>query len=327
MYSFEDTMIDQAQLSQLCADRELITNEICIWNAFYGIDHVIKLYAGIENASPLKVIVPHGIVFSDKVNVYEKYNRVPAILNFSKHRKLPYQKNTIKRIYDGNAPFSYVCNLLKNQPQPERRGTIFFLSHSSHYAIVKADIENIVQKLNFLDDRFKPVTICIYWKDYELGYHIPFKKNGYTIVSAGHMYDKHFLFRLYHLCSLHKYAASNSIGSNLFYSIEAGCSFFYFDAGEVKYDFLLETDKGFSSINYTDKLKTMFVVPQQSITPEQKKCAEDYLGLDHFLSPQELRSILNDAENYYFSSSWKVKSLLLSICSKLNAYQSRPFNT
>lgn len=310
----------------LCADRELVTNEICTWNAFYGIDYVIKLYAGSEEPKSLKVIVPHGIVFSDKISVYEKYNKAPAILNFSKHRKQPYEKKTIKKVYAGNAPFSYVCHLLKDQAPPERKGTIFFLSHSSHYAIVNTDIENIIQKLERLDAKFKPVTICIYWKDFLMGYHIPFEKRGYKIVSAGHMFDKQFLFRLYHLCSMHQYAASNSVGSNLFYSIAAGCSFFYLDAGEVKYDFLLSTDKGFSSNDHINKLKTMFGIPQQSITVEQKQCTDDYLGLDHFLTPHELSSILQAAESYYCSGSWKIKSLYLNLLGRLDVYKRRLFN-
>ena len=217
----------------------------------------------------------------------------------------------------------YVCNLLKNQARGERKGTIFFLSHSSHYVIANADIEAIIQKLELLDERFKPVTICIYWKDYEMGYHIPFEKRGYKIVSAGHMYDKHFLFRLYHLCSVHQYAASNSIGSNLFYSTAAGCSFFYLNAGEVKHDFLLNTDKGFAAENYINEVKKLFSEPKGAITPVQKECIDNYLGRKHLLTPDELRSILQSAESYYYSRDWKVKRSYLGLFWKLNVYRQR----
>lgn len=48
------------------------------------------------------------------------------------------------------------------------------------------------------------------------------------------MFDPRFLVRLHHLCSMHRHARSNELGSQLFYTVKASCSYFHL-AGETKY--------------------------------------------------------------------------------------------
>ena len=61
-----------------------------------------------------------------------------------------------------------------------------------------------------------------------------FKQKGLGVVSAGHMFDQHFMFRLYLLCSQHKFSACNMIGSHIFYSQYAGCKHFIINPVDVK---------------------------------------------------------------------------------------------
>jgi hypothetical protein len=49
------------------------------------------------------------------------------------------------------------------------------------------------------------------------------------------MFDPRFLVRLHHLCSMHRYACSNELGSHLFYAVKAGCSYFIFQARRSTY--------------------------------------------------------------------------------------------
>ena len=300
MLTLEETLASQNDLFQLCADRPLKTNEICRANAFYGIDTVLKRYAGLPQSYALKVVVPHGLHFTeDYVWESEAKALVPAVWCYPPYRERAYVSRTNKKVILSASPFVYVVEMLKNQPRPTRRGTIFFPAHSTHWNTVHMDFDCLAEELTHLDDEYKPITVCIYWRDFNLGRHIPFQERGLPIVSAGHIYDSDFLYRFYHLCSMHRYAASNGLGSHIFYSVKAGCSFFYFD----KVGYSSEIDRKV----YPDGLpkaapavqlvlKSLFGVPRPSMTAEQLKTVDYYLGASYLKSPQDLKQRLLYAE-------------------------------
>ena len=122
------------------------------------------------------------------------------------------------------------------------------------------------------------------------------------IVSAGHMYDPDFLFRFYHLCSTHKYSAGTSFGSDIFYSIKSGCSFFFFLFDKIKISFvgdayLLKRDLAPPpSPAQRLTMESLFSRPQPFVTQEQLKTVDYYLGAEYFKSVQELRKQLLYAE-------------------------------
>ncbi|WP_142684859.1 hypothetical protein [Chitinophaga polysaccharea] len=317
-YTKEQALDEQNDLELLCKDRELKTSELCHWNAFYGLDKVLKLYAGIDIDYPLKMIIPHGIVFSDKVSDYEKYIKIPTIFNYSQHRLPAYLKAVPKKVIKGNSPFLYVCEMLKDLPTSKRSGTLFFLSHSSHHITVKPDFSDIITKLKKLGPEFQPVKICVYWKDYHHGYHIPFEKAGFEVVSAGHMYDPKFLFRLYHLCTSFEYTSSNTIGSNLFYSLAAHCRFFYLDEVSVEYEFALQIDKGFYGNKYIEEVKKTFRVTDKSMNASQREMFNNYMG-NPILSSTEVMECINEAESYYNSIKGRVVCNALPFLRRWNA--------
>ncbi|MGH8176166.1 MAG: hypothetical protein ACREV5_07905, partial [Steroidobacter sp.] len=63
--TFAHSMAEQDDLRSLCADRPLETPEIFSPNAYYGMDRVLKTYAGVPLARALKFVLPHGIEYSD----------------------------------------------------------------------------------------------------------------------------------------------------------------------------------------------------------------------------------------------------------------------
>lgn len=296
----EDTLASQKDLSQLCADRPLKTNEIFGPNAFYGLDFVLKKYACLPHTYPLKVVIPHGVSFSDDfVWEQEAKSILPVIWCYSPHRESVYMNATKKAVIRSASPFLYLVEMLKGQDKPERRGTIFFPAHSTHYVTVRMDFEAMAEMLTQLDNGYKPITVCIYWRDFNLGHHLPFLERGFPIVSAGHMYDPAFLFRFYHLCSMHRYATSNELGSNLFYSVKSGCSYFYLDTGECSHvaeDHVLKRDTSTLSSAKEAALKSLFSTPQPCMTEEQMKAVDYYLGTAFLKSPHGLRRQLLYAE-------------------------------
>jgi len=293
LLTLEETLASQKDLAGLCADRSLETNEIFQPNAFYGNDFVLKKYAGLPGTYRLKVVIPHGIVFrEDYVWEAEAESFVPAVWCYSSHRESIYVNATRKVVIGAASPLLYVVEMLESQPKPERKGTIFFPYHSTHHITVQMDSEGIAEELTRLGEEYQPVTVCIYWRDFNLGRHLPFQERGFPIVSAGHIYDAAFLFRFYHLCSMHRYSASNGLGSQLFYSVKSGCSYFQLDMARyspVAEEHVLKRDGGGIHTAREEALAWLFREPFPSPTAEQMKAVDHYLGTGYLEPPEGVR--------------------------------------
>lgn len=307
MLTLQDTLASQCDLSRLCAERPLVTNEVFGPNAFYGMAPVLKLYAGLPQTYALKVVVPHGLHFTDShVWELEAKARVPVVLCYPPYRERAYARHTTKQVILSASPFLYAAEMLRTQPRPERRGTIFFPVHSTHWSTAHTDYESLADQLNHLEDEYQPVTVCMYWRDVNLGLHVAFQKRGFSIVSAGHMFgDPDFLYRFFHLCSLHRYASGNSVGSHIFYSIKAGCSYFHFDNHRPSYEtppenFLMvfagEKHDTLPETAIEGSVKALFRSPSPHMSEEQLRTADYFLGASYLKSPQELREQLLHAE-------------------------------
>jgi hypothetical protein len=278
----------------------LETLELFRGNAFYGMARILKEYSGLPSDRPLKVVIPHGLVFSPS-HIWEAEVRaaLPVVLCYPAYREAIYRAQTHKVVVPSASPFIYLLELLKTHREPSRQGTIFFPAHSTHSITAHADLERLAERLLVLDKRYQPVNVCVYWRDLKLGHHLPFQERGFRLVSAGHMFDPFFLARFYHLCSLHKYSASNAIGSNLFYSIKAGCSFFLiggFDVTLVGDAAAIKRDTHSVTGQLDSSLWSLFGTPREQVSNEQLEVVDQLLGTAHFQSPEGLRRQLLQAE-------------------------------
>ncbi len=300
MLSLEETIQSQEDLDFLCSDRPLNTNEIFKGNAFYGIDNVIKEYAGFPKEYQLKVVIPHGIYLNkNRVWDSERNACLPIIFCYPAFRKQIYEIMTDKKVILSASPYIYTIELLKHKRKPKRRGLIFFPHHSTHHISVKMDYLNLAEELCRLDDKFKPITICIFWRDYNLGHHKAFEKKGLRIVTAGHMFDPLFLFRLHHLCSIHQYASGNGLGSHIFYSIKSGCSYFHFTRIKYKFnasDEIIKRDTSILTEAEENEIITIFSEPKERPSDEQLNFVNDHLGDQYQKTKDELHALLKFAE-------------------------------
>jgi hypothetical protein len=290
---------ESADLESVCRPRELSTPEVFAPNAFYGNDWLLKLYAGMPTATPLKTVVPHGIIF-DPAYVWkqERCSRLPTVLAYSAAREQAYRRATAMLAIRSAVPFAYLTRIV-GEPPPEREGTLFFPVHSSHRVTADADFAGMADALTRLDAKFLPVTVCIYWRDYELGHHLPFLKRGLQIASAGHMFDPAFLFRLYYLCQQHCYAASNHVGSSLLYSVIAGCKFFLLPGFSVrregkKVHLTQDVSRGGAE---AEELRNAFAIPVDAVTSLQSSLVTRICGLDHLLDASLLRQLLEMSDH------------------------------
>jgi hypothetical protein len=300
LLTLDEALADQERLDSICADRPLHTAELFKPNAYYGIDRIFKRYAGLPDMYALKAVVPHGIHIGVRY-VWDKERDapLPVIFCYPSFRQHAYMAQSSKVIIPSASPFLYVMAMLRDQPRPERRGTIFFPVHSMDTVTVVMDFEQLAERLANLDAEYQPVTVCVYWKDYLLGHHLPFQKRGMRVVSAGHRYDPNFLFRLYHLCSQHRYASGNRVGSHLFLSAAAGCAFFSLHMEDFHFvggSEAMRKNMGQSTPEMWAELKHLFETPRPALSAQQRAVVDHYMGAEAFQSPQALRRQLIAAE-------------------------------
>lgn len=287
---------EQENLDALCAPRDWARREIFLSNEYYGIASVLKRYAGYDQHRPVKAVIPHGIYLNDhELADFERKAGLAAALVYPSYRHGLYSARGRMVEIPSAAPFVYANRLLGEHPS--RRGTLFFPAHSLPGLTAEMDFEAAAGQLEELPDSMKPVTVIMYWHDYVLGQHQPFAERGYRIVSAGHMFDPDFLLRLGYLLRTHAYAVSNAIGSHVFYSLQAGCTFRlvempYRYVGSEE-DFRLKapalTDERRVAV---DEVSALFSKQVTKPTEEQQHIAGYYLGVEHALEPRELCDLL-----------------------------------
>lgn len=282
-------------LDELCANRGNPTIDRFRGNGFYGMADVYKTYAGISVDIPLNGIVPHGPYISDTwLWQAEAKAKVPYVYCYPKFRQAVYKKHTNKKVVLSACPFIYVEYMLKEEPKPERCGTLFFPVHSSKHIPAQQDYNKLASKLLTIDEIYQPIDVCIYWKDYLAGAAEPFLQKGITVVSAGHIYDRSFLYRLYNLLSRYQYASGNKLGSHLFYAVRSGCSYFHIDSS---YNFIgsprvLRNTCGNVRVERRNEINQAFETHTPTPTKKQQEMVNYYLGADYFKTRKEMRNAL-----------------------------------
>ena len=305
--TFEDVLEEQKQIDILCSDRTLSTKEIFTGNAFYGNDFIIKSYIGIKHSYALKLIIPHGIILNTShIWEAEEKSAIPTIACYQKSRYDFYKKKFYKkkRVTHIAAPYTCIPDIIKNIPDINRKGTIFFPAHSTHHVTAVMNYERLAEFIENLDQKYHPITICMYWRDVNLGHDEYFKIKGFRIVSAGHIFDRFFLFRLYYLCSQHKFSMSNSIGSHLFFSQYAGCSSSFMDRENVIYSAeknILARDVAKIDDVHLNLIKN-FSFNGYAGDREKNKIVKDFLGISSIASKYFLILTLIKSELIYFLS-------------------------
>lgn len=297
-------LFDQEGLHSLCRDRPLITPEIHEPNDFYGQAAVLKKYADFPAHYPLKAVLEHGLFFDDWMWDVDRSARLPLYFSSSAHRARIQTRETGRASIPIGYGFLYAMSLFRTIHGSEesmdiRRGTIVFPSHSTHHVKAVYDHEAFAGTLDALPERYKPVTVCIYWKDFLHGYHSPYEKKGFRIVTAGHIFDPDFLYRFYDICRHFKYSTSNNIGGHLFYSVKSGCSFFYTPSNRITHE--VHTDVpvgGFTSMYRMtiDKMISLFSEPKEAMDREQMEFVDEHIGAAHFKSREELGDLFRYAE-------------------------------
>jgi hypothetical protein len=256
-------------------------------------------------------VIPHGVTFDEHLFPGEIEAPVPAVFNYPRFRDQAWAERSNKMVIPSAAPFLYALELMRAQgwTLPEdRAGTIVFPMHSTAVVDTNTRWSRLAGELASLPGPYQPVTVCMHWQDLERKREGEFARKGMRIVSAGHFTDQDFLFRLIHLMSGHRFAASNEVASNLFYALAAGMPYFLvgrppsmlFVRGNehMRDDYKINSE---DSERRLASIRPLFARPSGEPVLEptriQIDLAAEYLRSDQFKTPDELRGDLEYARS------------------------------
>jgi hypothetical protein len=285
----------------------------------YGMGKALKQYVNYPDKLPLCFETDHGPSLHDKPIDTELQTSAPLMLFHNKRVAKSWKTITSKPCAVMGSPFAYFRKLYGINKKSDATGTVVFPWHSTPLIHAEIQWDEYCEKLKELHDMYQPITICIYWRDVLKGLHKIFTKAGFSVVTAGHMYDDSFTERFYNILSRHKYATSNLLQSCTFYAVEMGIPFFLY--GETKNATSFNSgDPNVPLGRYCPvktykrrvELSALFRNITKEITKEQKNAVEEELGIHDALGPKELRRLLWLAY-YQYNSIKNNKKILVNI--------------
>lgn len=294
----------QEKLAQRCAERPLTGGEIHAPNDYYGHASVLKRYAGLPDWYAIKGVLEHGVVLSDRMWDADRDAPLPVAFSPSAWRAEVVQRLSGKPAHPIGFGFLYAMRLVENAipfPAQNAKGTLAFPCHSTHTIQARYDCAEYAEMLANLPAEQQPVTVCLYWKNFEHQEQRFYKECGLPVVTAGHMFDRDFMLRLYDLLRRFRYATSNVVGTHILQAVAAGCRFFY--AGHQNVDWSVpqaeqvNTDAGSPAFQWRERESwRLFQSPVTEITAEQRAFVDELIGTQHVLAPAALRSLLLSQE-------------------------------
>jgi hypothetical protein len=191
---------------------------------------------------------------------------------------------------------------------------LVFPAHSTHHNLTHYNIDRYCLRIRELGRDFDSIRICLYWKDILRGFHKVYQGFGFECVTAGHIYDPMFLPRLKSIIDISDLTLSNQIGTHVGYSVYMGKPH-YLDNGNISYLGKSEIPNPgndyYNNTKHSDinEIQTGFSEFRYDISPEQIELIDKYWGVSEIKSSEEMKTILNQVEDYYksYSNSYKAR--------------------
>lgn len=304
------TSLEQCtDLETICRDRQLETSEIHSVNGFYGHAEILKAYAGLPGDYPLKAMIMHAPGWEHHIWDVERKSRLPFFLCASEKYAEYFNKNNGngKTAVPIGPMISYLGPPAAKTPDRREKTMVFFPLHSTHHIHATSDPDDVLRRLESVRMQFDRRLVCIYWKDYLLGRHQRFVEEGYTCVSAGHIYDPLFLYRLREIILASDLVVSGRPGTEVIYAALLGRPVYIepekismvYDLKDVQADHKAILNSFNPGRTFLPRL---FSKPMPELHPDQSGFVRDLVGADHVKTSNSLRDILLAAELKYCSA-------------------------
>lgn len=294
MLTLAEVLHDQRDLDRLCADRTRPFSELYEQNELYGYAAILKRVAGLPPQRPVHMVIPHGVGLNGATQ-WDIGTPCPTVYSFQREYDDALSQGGNRVVIRGASPLVHVAQAVP--AHTGRHGTLFFPAHTIRTVHADVEYEPIAERLAGLPEHMRPVRICVYWADYVKGLHLPFMQRGFQVVSAGHMWDPLFAWRLAQLISMHAIVASNEYGTHTAMAVHMGAAWlhmrtpihYYADPG-------CETHMHGYDERVTQTLDTLLDRSGPITSLEASCLMDDLLGAHRVLSPEALAVALVSAE-------------------------------
>lgn len=257
---------------------------------FYGIREILLEYSRLPKFLPLPVAVQHG--WQRFPHAFEASANPPEIWVWSLRLKQELEQfYPAKKIRVVGSFFNY---LLANQGVKasfdNQIGSICIPPHSSHFAETIYSIDDFIDRLNRLDEVYKPITVMLYYLDMSKSTIDAYERAGFKVVSNGALFDDQFLNRFVSNVSGKRYCIYSDLGSGVLYAASLGAEPLRIDLPSrvINKGNHHITEKMISEASAFDDA---FV---KSITAER---INEEMGMDFILSPTHMRALI--LRNYF----------------------------
>jgi len=302
---FESISTIHKKLTDLSADRELVTNEIHRPNAFYGHAFQLKRYAGFPQNVPLKLMLQHAPMQIDYVWPLEANSPLPTYLCASNHYADVFSTASGKRTIPIGSFIQYTEGFEKaRHSKPPEKTLLVFPLHSTNHYEYSYSMDNLIAYLGHQEAYFERIRVCVYWKDILRGDHQKYMEAGYDIVCAGHMFDQQFLTRLVKIIGDCTHSVTMFPGSNLLFTTLMDRPTYLHElpftqsSTDEKYQ-KMRDEKDSAPNRYLALSRQLFAEDYGEITPQQHAHVHEVLGRNNLKTPAEIKSLLQETEDLY----------------------------
>lgn len=276
----------------------LFTIERCAQNDFYYNAYHMKKYCGLSNNYRIKAAIEHGVYLDDGVwdlDINHGYNN---IITLGEARKEILKNRTDKNIVKVGPYIAYAESfwneekIVKEKVKNGKTLTVF-PSHSTTQVDMNFDIPQFIKKIREISAGYDTIVVCMYWKDVLQKKYEAYEKEGFKIVSAGHMFDPQFLPRLKTIILLSDMIMANDFGSFIGQAtyFDKPCYLYKMDCN-VKADNDIYIKEYMSKGRLYKQAFDVFNSITNKVTEEQYAFCNYVWGNNEVKSKDELREIL-----------------------------------
>ena len=305
---------------------EVLRGEIFL--ARYGMNRVLKKYAGFPMDYKIHVLFEHGVIYTDYVSGgFRIHEYLPSMVASQYRINILKQQKGYKGAY-AIGPYIHYANplLTKEEIKAEKerlgRTLLVFPSHSVN--TTNYNIEEFINKIKETSKDFDSVRICMYYQDVLLKRHVSYQKEGFEVVTAGNYNDYYFMPRLKSIIKTSDITMANDIGTHLGYCIYLNKPHYLF-----KQSIALEHDNEFDGnivnegitrekfSNNVANITKLFSEYHENITKEQYELISYLWGFDEVKTPVKLKELIiriNKSYSnikYYLACIKRAKDLLI----------------
>jgi len=210
------------QLENLCRSR-VYDQGVAPWvnwsTELYSYGKCLREIAQFPKIFPIFAASDHGVNYDLFFDKYAIDSQLPLYFTSNQLRQKRLQSLTKSKVIYIQHPMVQWRKIFTTKSS--ELGSLIFFPHSNHHSL-PVSVPDFISEVNKIDSNYMPFTIMLHMHDVIAGAHIELLNLGFNVVTAGNTSSTKFAQRFYELLESHKYVFSFGLGSQVFYSLEAG---------------------------------------------------------------------------------------------------------